>query len=179
MAERTESSGALRFRQPATVDAKGRVVLQQQFRVKFADTVWVMIEDGGLTVMNAEQFEMLAQHVMRQTAFNSPDTAHRFFDKGLREMRRKFFANATELSFDGQNRLTIPKPMRDAVNMPLETAVVWLAEEDFVTLRRADVVAAEDANDCVQWAGAAGNKAVTAAPPNSPVAPNLGSGGEG
>lgn len=168
--------GSLKSRHYTSVDQKGRVPLQQSFRQKFGDEVVGLIEHGGLTVLTPEEYETVARHVLQSTAFNTPETAHRFFDEHLREWREEFFANSVDLSFDNQGRLSIPKKLRDALEMPLEAEVVWMAAGGHLRLRRAADV---EAIDCAQRAGALGKHKLTMAPPVSPSAPNGGSGGDG
>jgi DNA-binding transcriptional regulator/RsmH inhibitor MraZ len=178
MTAETGISGAdqIRSRHYTSVDLKSRVPMQQSFRQRFGASVIGVMEQGGLSILNTDEYEVVARHVLRSTSFDTPDTAQRFFDQRLREWRESFFANSLEMTFDNQGRLTLPKKFREALDMPLESEVVWMAAGGYVKLRRAADV---QAIDCAQRAGATGKPTQTVAPPLSPSAPNGSLGGDG
>jgi DNA-binding transcriptional regulator/RsmH inhibitor MraZ len=167
-AERANGVELARSWFPASLDIKGRVPLPHAYRPLFGndaagvDVVGVM-EDGRVTVMTQEDYEVVARYVDARTSFGTSDTAHRFFDKD-RRWRDEFFMNSIDLSIDGQGRLTLPKKLRDALDMPLEADVVWIFSGSYVQLlRKVD----KDAIDCAQRMRAAGKPTHTAAPSDS------------
>jgi division/cell wall cluster transcriptional repressor MraZ len=132
------------------VDEKGRVGLVQRYREHFADGVTVLKWDKHLVVMRPETFENVAGFVAKRLSMDSEEGVKNFFNPKLSRDRRYFFGNKFDLGFDAQGRLTVPKTLRDSVD--LYSDVVWVGCGDYLELWAKKHWDA----DCAQWEQAGG-----------------------
>ena len=157
------------------VDEKGRVGLVQRYREHFADGVTVLKWDKHLMVMTPGNFEIVAGFVAQRLSFQSDEGVKNFFNPKLARDRRYFFGNKFDLGFDAQGRLTIPKTLRDSLD--LYSDVVWVGCGEYLELWAKKHWDA----DCAQWEQAGGfDRLFGDEPaPSSPSALDEGPGGIG
>jgi MraZ protein len=140
----------LEGRHETGIDDKGRVGLIAKFREHFGETVTVLKWKDHLMIMTPEKFEKLVGFVADRLSFDNQQGIKNFFNPKLQRDRRYFFGNKFDLAFDAQGRLTIPKTLRDSVN--LYSDVVWNGCGEYVELwSKKDWDA-----DCAQWEQAGG-----------------------
>ena len=114
------------------VDDKGRVGLIAKFREHFGEAVTVLKWENHLMVMTPQNFEKLVGFVGERLSFDSAAGVKNFFNPKLQRDRRYFFGNKFDLGFDAQGRLTIPKTLRDSVDLYSE--VVWTGCGEYLEL---------------------------------------------
>lgn len=132
------------------IDPKGRVGLLQRYREQFEDTVTVFKRKDHVVVTTPGHFDKLVGFAGRRLSFEHEQGVRSFFDAKLQRDRRYFFGNKFDLAFDGQGRLTIPKTLRDAVD--LNTDVVWVGCGEYLELWAKKHYVA----DCARWEQAGG-----------------------
>ncbi|MDQ3023925.1 MAG: hypothetical protein M3R04_06025, partial [bacterium] len=135
----------LEGRHETGVDDKGRVGLIAKFREHFGEAVTVLKWENHLMVMAPGNFEKLVGFVGDRLSFDNQQGVKNFFDPKLRRDRRYFFGNKFDLSFDAQGRLTVPKTLRDSVNLYSE--VVWTGCGEYLELWAKK----EWDADCARW----------------------------
>jgi len=165
----------LDWRHDTSVDAKGRVGLAQRHREKFGPVVALLKWNDHLIVFAPDKLEKLLGFVARRLSFDSEEGTRNFFDPKLQRDRRYFYSNMVELDFDAQGRLTIPKGLRDAVD--LYSDVVWLGCGEYAELWATKHHLA----DCARWEEAGGFDRLfgSTPPPMNPSAQDGQPGDEG
>lgn len=158
------------------IDSKGRVGLVQRYREHFKEEVVVLRWKDHMRIFTPQKFENLAGYVAKQLSFDSEEGVRNFFNPKLQRDRRFFFGNKFEMSFDAQGRLTIPKMLRDSLDLYDE--VVWNGCRDYLELWAKKHYEADRA----QWEQAGGfDKLFASVAPASgdPLAQDDGSGSDG
>ena len=157
------------------VDKKGRVGLVSRYSEHFTNEVTVLKWENHLRVFRPEQFEKLAGYVDERLSFNSSKGLKAFFLEKNQKDRRHFFGNKFDLNFDAQKRLTIPKTLRDGLD--LYSDVVWVGCGEYMELWAKKHYDA----DCAQWEQAGGFENLFAEPPapTTPIAPTDSPGSDG
>lgn len=145
----------------SNVDSKGRIAMPQQFRRKFGDEVIVIKWDKYLRVLHPENFDKLSAQVTSRQSFDSEDGIQSFFDPKPQLDLRHFYGNVYELSFDAQGRLTIPKGLRDSLDLYAEA--MWVGTGNYVGLWALKHWIA----DCARWTEAGGYGKMFSRPPQS------------
>ena len=158
-----------------TIDAKGRVGLPQYFRKHLDEDVTVLKWKDHLMVIYPHNFERLVGFVGQRLSLSSSEGVKNFFNPKARQDRRYFFGNKFDLNFDAQGRLTIPKTLRDSLD--LYSDVIWVGCGDYVELWAKK----HYMDDCARWEEAGGYDELFAdePPPNNPSAQLDGFGDEG
>ena len=156
-------------------DAKGRIGLPQHFRKHLGDEVTVLKWKDHLMVIHPDNFEQLAGFVGQRLSLSNAEGVRNFFNPKARRDRRYFFGNKFDLSFDAQGRLTIPKTLRDSLD--LYSDVIWVGCGDYVELWAKK----HYTDDCARWEEAGGYDELFADEPplDNPSAHEDGSGDEG
>jgi len=161
--------------QETTIDSKGRIGLSQHLRRQFAEEVIVLKRKNHLVVLHPDDFDKVSRYIGRKFTFDSEEGVRLFFSSRLQSDRRHFFGNTFELSFDTQGRLTIPKILRDSIDLYSE--VTWIGCGDYIELWANKHYIA----DCARREGELGsdNWFESTPPPESPSAQSKDSGDEG
>ena len=158
----------LEGRHETGVDDKGRVGLIAKFREHFGETVTILKWENHLMVMAPEKFEKLAGFVGERLSFENAQGVKNFFNAKLQRDRRYFFGNKFDLSFDAQGRLTVPKTLRDSVN--LYSDVVWTGCGEYLELWAKKEWDAE----CLRWESEGGFDKLFEEPSSPEPAPEPG-----
>lgn len=136
-----------------TVDVKGRVVVSQQLRKGFGNTVSVLYwAKDRLMLMPPENFDKLVDKLAPNLSLDSSEGVKNFFNSKNRQDRRFFFGKKVDLEFDPQGRLTIPKSLRDDKDLYPTVDVVLVGCGDYVELLAKKHYLA----DCARWEAAGG-----------------------
>jgi len=116
------------------IDSKGRVGLGR-FRQHFDESVIAVRMPGYLMILTPKQFDVISEGIRMRTSFSSEQNVYKLFDMDMQLFKRHFYANAFEVSLDSQGRMTIPKKMRE--NLNLVEDVVWVGCGDTLELWQA------------------------------------------
>jgi MraZ protein len=97
-----------------SLDSKKRLIIPSRFRDEMKDGVYVVEGlDSNLMVFTTAVFEKIYQKI----------GALSLTDEGVRDLRRKFFGNASYLEIDGAGRILIPEFLRDTAGIHNEAVV--------------------------------------------------------
>ena len=113
------------------IDQKGRVGLGR-FRQYFGESVIAVRMPNYLMILSPEQFDVISEGIRQRTSFSSKDNVYKLFDMDMQLFKRHFYSNAFEVSLDSQGRMTIPKKMREHLNLVED--VVWVGCGDMLEL---------------------------------------------
>ncbi len=132
------------------IDPKGRVSVLQRFREQLGENVTVFKRQDHLVLTSPQNFEKLIGFAGKQLSFEHEQGVKSFFDPKLQRDRRYFFGNKFEIGFDGQNRLTVPKTLRDDLDMYTDVVLVGCGEYMELWAKKHFLA------DCARWEQAGG-----------------------
>jgi MraZ protein len=127
------------------IDVKGRLSVLQRYREQLGENVTAFNRGDHLVLCSPAVFEKLIGYAEKQLSFEHEQGVKSFFNPKLVRDRRYFFGNKFELSFDGQNRLTIPKTLRERLSYVFDVVMVGCGE--YLELWSKEKLHA----DCAQW----------------------------
>jgi DNA-binding transcriptional regulator/RsmH inhibitor MraZ len=99
--------------------------MPQSLRQHYKDAAVVVKQKGRLKVMAPTLFESLADSLANRFVLEGETGLHNFLDSGKQSILAYVFANAYELGFDSQGRLTIPKVVRQQLGLAEDMPVRW------------------------------------------------------
>lgn len=98
-----------------SVDTKGRMIIPSKFRDNFGDAFYLCKGfEACLLILTPDEVKQIESKIKETSLTN----------KDVRQFMRVFFSGMTDVSFDPQGRILIPKALREFAHIDKEATIV-------------------------------------------------------
>jgi MraZ protein len=111
-----------------TIDEKGRFQVPSKLRDVFGDETFVLTYgvENCLQIISVKDFNLIKETINKNTAS--------MFDRNSRMLLRRFVAPASEISLDKTGRISLPRALREDVDLVSKSEGILLNAGPFIEI---------------------------------------------
>lgn len=133
-----------------TVDEKGRFMVPKKLRSSFDSGIFVITYgvDKCLQLLPQNDFEKLKDAIYSKVGTS--------FNRNSRLLLRRYVAPASEISFDSNGRIAIPRALRESVGIELKKELIFVSagsfneiwsEAEYISMQEESMIELETASE--------------------------------